>query len=55
MPELTCPRCGDWAPRGGYPWWAVVLAILFFPFGFLAFLAGRDPTTCPKCGYTWQA
>lgn len=55
MSQLTCPKCGAGASRGGIPIWQIVVAICFFPIGLLALLAGRNPTVCPKCGNSWQA
>ncbi len=53
--QLSCPKCGTLALRGGYPFWVILVAICLFPVGLLALLAGRKPTVCPKCGYAWQA
>jgi len=55
MAQITCPKCGTLAPQGGFPVWQIVVAICFFPVGLLAFLAGRKPTECPNCKFTWQA
>jgi hypothetical protein len=55
MAQITCPRCGNLANRGGYPVWAIVVAICFFPIGLLALLVQREPTKCPSCGNIWQA
>jgi hypothetical protein len=54
MPQLTCPKCNNLAPQGSYPTWAIIVAICFFPIGLLALLAGRNPTRCPNCGFSWQ-
>jgi hypothetical protein len=50
---VSCPKCGDLTARAGFPTWAIVVAICFFPLGLLALLAGREPTVCPNCKYTW--
>lgn len=55
MAQVTCPKCGTLASQGSYPVWAIVVAICAFPIGLLALLAGRSPTRCPNCGYTWQS
>jgi hypothetical protein len=55
MAQVTCPKCNTLAYQGGYPTWAIVVAICFFPIGLLALLAGRTPTVCPNCRYTWQS
>jgi|GEM_PF-624430 len=52
---VTCPRCGTETRRGGYSWWQILVAILFFPIGLLALAAGRQPTECTDCGFRWQA
>jgi hypothetical protein len=54
-PELSCPKCDALTRRGGRPAWQIVVAILLFPIGLLALLAGRKPTVCEKCGYRWMA
>ena len=54
MAEVTCPKCNTLASQGGFPGWAIVVSICFFPVGLLALLAGRKPTICPNCGNTWQ-
>ena len=55
MAQISCPKCQAMAYRGGIPIWQIVVAIIFFPIGLLALLAGRKPTECPSCGYRWQA
>lgn len=55
MAAITCPKCQQLQERAGYPAWAIIVAICFFPLGLLALLAGRKPTTCAKCGFTWSA
>jgi len=52
--QLSCPKCGGLAERGGYPAWVILVAICLFPVGLLALLAGRKPTVCPKCQNAWQ-
>jgi predicted nucleic-acid-binding Zn-ribbon protein len=53
--QLSCPKCGEMAKRGGFKAWQIIVAICFFPIGLLALLADRNPTQCPKCHHTWQA
>lgn len=55
MAQLTCPKCNTTASRGGYAGWQVFVSICFFPLGLISLLLGREPTKCPKCGYSWQA
>lgn len=55
MAQISCPKCQAMATRGGIPAWQIIVAICFFPIGLLALLGGRKPTSCPDCGYTWQA
>jgi Uncharacterized conserved protein (DUF2367) len=55
MAQLTCSRCNTLTQQGGFPAWAIVVSICFFPVGLLALLAGRKPTVCPSCGTTWQS
>ena len=52
--QLSCPKCGTLATRGGFKAWQIIVSICFFPIGLLALLADRQPTKCPKCGNTWQ-
>ena len=47
---LACPKCGSNATRGGFHTWQFIVAILFFPLGLLALLAGRGPNKCQSCG-----
>lgn len=53
--QLSCPKCGEMATRGGLKGWQILIAICLFPIGLLALLADRNPTQCPKCQHTWQA
>lgn len=53
--EISCQKCGQTTERAGYPTWVFVVAILFFPLGLLALLAGRKPTECSNCRHIWQA
>jgi hypothetical protein len=53
--NVSCPKCATMTIRNGYPVWVIIVAICFFPLGLLALLAGRKPTTCQQCGFTWQA
>lgn len=53
--QLSCPKCGTLATRGGFYAWQLIVSICAFPLGLLSLLAGRKPTTCPKCSHTWQA
>ncbi|HWV39560.1 MAG TPA: DUF2367 domain-containing protein [Vulgatibacter sp.] len=55
MAVVTCPRCSHHTQEAGFPLWAILVAILFYPLGLLALLAGRKPTTCTNRGYTWRA
>jgi hypothetical protein len=55
MAQVTCPKCNTLGSQGGYPTWAIVVSICFFPVGLLALLAGRSPTVCPSCSYSWQS
>lgn len=55
MAQVTCSKCNTLAQQGGFPTWAIVVSICFFPVGLLALLAGRNPTVCPNCGNTWQS
>ena len=55
MASITCTKCGSLTDRAGFPTWAIIVSICLFPIGLLALLAGRKPTTCGKCGMTWQA
>ncbi len=51
---LSCPKCGGVAERGGFAIWQWIISICFFPLGLLSLLAGRKPTVCTKCGFSWQ-
>ena len=55
MAQVSCPKCNSLTSRRGFPVWAIVVAICFFPLGLLALLTGRKPTRCSNCGFTWQA
>ena len=50
MALITCPQCKITTMRAGFPVWAIIVAIVFFPIGLLALLAGRKPTKCHSCG-----
>ncbi len=52
---ITCPKCNNLVYRGGFPAWVWIVAILLFPLGLIAFAAGRKPTRCGHCGYTFVA
>ena len=54
MANLSCPKCSELTKKGGYKTWQIIVAVCFFPLGLLALLADRNPTTCQKCGHTWQ-
>jgi len=54
MANLSCPKCSELTQSGGYKTWQIVVAICAFPVGLLALLAQKNPTTCHKCGHTWQ-
>jgi hypothetical protein len=55
MAAISCSKCNTMTERAGFPTWAIVVSICFFPVGLLALLAGRKPTTCGHCGFTWNA
>jgi hypothetical protein len=55
MAMVSCPKCSKQTAQSFFPVWVIVVAICLFPFGLLALLAGRKPTTCEECGNTWQA
>ena len=52
--RISCIRCGYLTRQGGFRAWQIIVSILFFPFGLLSLLAGRAPTSCERCGHTWQ-
>ena len=54
MSNLSCPKCGELTKKGGYKTWQIIVAVCLFPLGLLALLADRNPTTCQKCGHTWN-
>lgn len=54
MPSVSCPKCNILVQKAGYPTWVIIVAICFFPLGLLALLAGRQPTRCGNCGFTWE-
>ena len=53
MKVLSCPKCQTPAVRGTFGFLPFLIAVLLFPIGLLALLAGRNPTTCPSCGFSW--
>jgi hypothetical protein len=55
MAQVTCSKCNTLTSQGGFPAWAIVVSICFFPVGLLALLGGRKPTVCPNCGNSWQS
>jgi len=55
MAVISCPKCNNLTQRAGYPAWVIIVAICLFPPGLLALLAGRKPTTCSHCSFTWNA
>lgn len=55
MAVVSCPKCNNLTQRAGFPAWAIIVSICFFPIGLLALLAGRGPTRCGHCGFTWTA
>ncbi len=55
MVTISCPKCNTLTTRSGYPAWVIIVAICLFPLGLFALLAGRKPTTCGNCRFTWQA
>lgn len=55
MTAISCPKCNSLTHRAGFPVWAIIVSICLFPVGLLALLAGRRPTTCGHCGFTWNA
>ena len=55
MAAVSCPKCSTLVGRAGFPAWTIIVAICFFPLGLLALLAGRKPTTCGNCGFSWDA
>lgn len=54
MALVSCPKCQQSTKRGGFAAWQIIVAILFFPLGLLALLAGRQPAHCSACGYRWE-
>ena len=52
---ISCVRCGELTTRAGFSVWQILCGVFLFPLGLLAFLAGRKPTECHKCGNTWVA
>lgn len=55
MATVSCPKCNTITSQGGFPVWTIIVSICAFPVGLLALLAGRKPTVCGSCGFTWQA
>jgi hypothetical protein len=53
--QLSCPKCGQLATRGGFKPWQIFVAICFFPIGLVALFLDREPTVCPKCSHSWLA
>ena len=51
--SISCPKCGGKVERGGFRTWQILLCIFLFPIGLIALAAGREPSICKKCGYTW--
>ena len=51
---VECPHCRGRTPRAGFPIWAIVVSILFFPWGLLALVLGRQPTQCKHCGLVFH-
>jgi hypothetical protein len=35
MAAISCSKCGTMTERAGYPTWAIVVSICFFPVGLL--------------------
>jgi len=54
MALISCPKCQQLTAQAGFPAWEIIIAICFVPVGLLALLCGRKPTTCCRCGHTWQ-
>lgn len=54
MAQLSCPKCGKLATKGGFNTWQIIVSICFFPIGLLSLFAGRKPTVCPSCDHAWQ-
>ena len=52
---VTCPKCTNNVQRGSYPIWVIIVAIIFFPIGLLALLAGRQASVCAACGNAFVA
>ena len=55
MAQVSCPKCNAMTQQAGYPGWVIAVSIFAFPVGLLALLAGRKPTACPSCRFTWKA
>ena len=55
IPHISCPKCGNLCEQGGYKKWQILVAVFGFPWGLLALLAGKNPTQCINCGFTWQS
>ena len=47
MAAISCSKCNTLTERAGYPTWAIVVRICFFPVGLLS-LAGRS-----QADYLW--
>lgn len=54
MAVVNCPKCSEFATKGGYHTWQIIVAVCFFPIGLLALLAEKEPNKCLKCGFIWQ-
>lgn len=39
MAAISCSKCNTMTERAGYPTWAIVVSICFFPVGLLSLLA----------------
>lgn len=54
MAQVSCPKCSAMVAQGGFPTWQIIVSICFFPVGLLALLAGREPSVCHSCNFTFQ-
>ena len=52
---LSCPKCSQAVYRNGFPVWVWLVAIFLFRLGPVAFAAGRKPSHCRHCGFTFVA
>ncbi len=55
MAKISCPKCNTLVDKAGFSAWQIFAAILLFPIGLLALLAGTKRTECHNCGYKWHA